>query len=778
MADIEGSNGQRSDFRAVGRANVPGRLSYIIATGQAKYGTDAAVPGMLHAKFLRNPFGRARIRSMDVGRARALPGVVDIVAWDDPEVLSINGGLLHPPVNTMAGIHGPLIPGEAETEDEEIGAVVVAVTEEICDQALKLIEVEWEVLPAIVDSRDGLKPEAPIIMHDPKDLVSSLSVGDVEAGFRASDHIVEFDWGHSKTASHPPNPNASVAWWAQEPWGGEGSALFIEGISPTWGAFQLMPMYHVTFDKLHRKTLFQGGRYCDWIIRRSQLVTPLLARRTGHPVRCANIRQNDYYVANPQRYSHVRIGFGKDATILAFEESTVGDQGAPEGTASIAGGFEARFSPFNTTRCVNQKSRFQGVYTNSGRNTLSQTSPFNWDSMTIAEQIVAEKLGMVVIDVALRNVHGPSSQQDPGIPPGLLMCVERGKKAMNWKWHPAGTKKLPDGRMHGLSFRYNLSPRHAQQPYTATVTVQADNKVYVPLKGPWCGVYSADACALVVAEEMGAKVEDVILLYDEKAIFTPVGGGSDGTTASAWVMKEAAVKCKKALLELAARSSAFNPGPRAFGTAQSSKPVIRPEDLDTSDTMVYLKSDPGKAFPFGKFIADEGFGDHDLDVTATFFGRPPETTYHRGGHILDVMNTSYCEVAVDTETGATEVTKYVVVCDPGKVLRMTSFEGQLHQAMFLSHGGGLTEEFIYDKATGVKLGTNMFEYKKPTMLDLGPIETYAVETRSGNACYGASGISHCMAAPLLPVCAVANAIGKWIEPPATPDKVLAALGKV
>jgi CO/xanthine dehydrogenase Mo-binding subunit len=124
-----------------------------------------------------------------------------------------------------------------------------------------------------------------------------------------------------------------------------------------------------------------------------------------------------------------------------------------------------------------------------------------------------------------------------------------------------------------------------------------------------------------------------------------------------------------------------------------------------------------------------------------------------------------------------EVTKFVVVCDPGKVLRMMSFEGQLHQAMFFSQGGGLTEEFIYDKATGVKLSTNLFEYRKPTIMDFGPIETYAVETRGGNACYGASGISHCMAAPLLPVCAVANAIGKWIAPPVTPDKVLKALGK-
>ncbi len=758
MADTEGSNGLRTEFKAIGRANVPGRLSYTIATGRAKFGTDAVVPDMLHAKFLRSPYGRVKIKSIDISKAKALEGVVDIVTWDDPEVLSINKGLTDPGFRTMAGIHGPLIPDEAETEDEEIGAVVVAVSPELCDQALKLIKVEWDVLPTIVDPLDGLKPGAPIIKHDPKKLASTFSVGDVEAGFKEADHIIEFDWGHSRTASHIPNPNGSLAWWAQDPWGSEGPTLYIEGVCPTWGSFQLRPLYNINFDKLHRLTLFQGGKYCDWIIRRSQLITPLLARRTGRPVRCINIRQNDYYPANPQRYSHAKIGFKKDGTIIAVEESTIGDQGAPEERAS-AGGFEARFSPFNTTRCVNQKSHFQAVYTNSGRNTLSQTSPFNWDVMTIAEQIVAEKLDMDVIDVALKNVHGPSSQQDPGIPPGLLMCVEKGKKAMNWKWHPAGTKKLPDGRMHGLCFRYALSPRHAFQPYTATVTIQGDNKVYVPLKGPWPGYYGPDAIALVVAEEMGAKVEDVILLYDEKAIFTPCGGGSDGTSASAWVMKEAAVACRKLLLEFAA-----------------TKLKVRPEDLDTKDTTVYLKSDPSKAYPFGKFIAEEGFGDHDLDITTTYFGRPPATTWNQGGHVLDVMNASFCEVAVDPETGETEVTKYVVVCDPGKVLRMTSFEGQLHQAMFFSHGG-LSEEFIYDKATGVKLSTNMWEYKKPTILDLGPIDTYAVETRSGNACYGASGISHCMAAPLLPVCAIANAIDRWIAPPATPDKVLKALGK-
>jgi CO/xanthine dehydrogenase Mo-binding subunit len=764
MADIIGSNGQRKEFKAVGRANIPGRLSYSMATGMAKYGGDAVVPNMLHAKYLRSPYGRVNIKSMDTSKAKALPGVVEIVTWDDPEAQEISN----------RGAREPLIPRDAETENQEIGAIVVAETPEICDEALRLIEVEWDVLPTITDALDGIKPGAPTIKF-PARPPSSSAAGDVETGFREADHVVEFDWAQGRRASHPPNPNVSVAWWDQDPWGSKGDTLYIEGICPTWGSFELRPMYNVTYDKLFRKTLFQGGRYCDWFHRRSQMVTPFLAKRTGRPVRCVNERTHEYYPGGQQRDAHVKLGFKNDGLITAVEESVVNDSGSPRERAFGWGG-SVMFSPFNTTRCINIKSNSQSVFTNSGYSMGSQTSPFDWDAMPIAEQHIAEKLGIDVTDVALKNVHGPSSQQDPGVPPGLKMCIEKGKEIMNWQWHPAGTKRLPDGRMHGYGFRYAQSPRHAQQPYTATVTVQADNKVYVPLKGPWMGAYAAEACALVVAEEMGARVEDVILSYDEKFIFTPVGGGSDGTTASAWVMKEAAVGCKKQLLELAAKSSAFNPGQRSFGSTAPTGPKISPEDLDTKDTMVYLKSDPSKAFPFGKFIGDEGFGDHDLDITATYFGRPPETTWHKGGHVLDVMNASFCEVAVDTETGQTEVTKYVVVCDPGKVLRRTSFEGQLHQAMFFSHGG-LLEEFIYDKATGVKLNTNMFEYKKPTMLDLGPIETDAVETRSGNACYGASGISHCMATLQLPVCAVANAIGKWIKPPVTPAKVLKALGK-
>ena len=251
MATDIGSNGQRTEFKAVGAANVPGRLSFGMATGMAKFGIDAVAPDMLHAKFLRNPHGRARIKSMDISKAKALNGVVDVVRWDDPDILN------------MQGTREPLIEDESDTENEEIGAVVVAESPEICDEALRLIDVDWETFPTVTDPRESLKPGGIFVRFDPKEQPPGkpFVVGDVEKAFAEADHIIEFEWSHSIQASHIPNPNSSLAWWEQDPHGSRGESLHIHGIYPTWGAFQLRPMYDLIFDKIHRHTLFQGGKY-------------------------------------------------------------------------------------------------------------------------------------------------------------------------------------------------------------------------------------------------------------------------------------------------------------------------------------------------------------------------------------------------------------------------------------------------------------------------------------------------------------------------------------
>jgi len=141
------------------------------------------------------------------------------------------------------------------------------------------------------------------------------------------------------------------------------------------------------------------------------------------------------------------------------------------------------------------------------------------------------------------------------------------------------------------------------------------------------------------------------------------------------------------------------------------------------------------------------------------------------------MNVATCEVAVDTETGEVEILRFGVVADTGKIMRRTSLESQIDQVMDFSAGCQRQEEFIFDKKTGVRLSTNMFEYKKVSMLDMPRVDLELLETREGNACYGSNGISHSLANTHLVIMAIHNAIGKWIDSPATPDKVLKALGK-
>jgi xanthine dehydrogenase YagR molybdenum-binding subunit len=187
------------------------------------------------------------------------------------------------------------------------------------------------------------------------------------------------------------------------------------------------------------------------------------------------------------------------------------------------------------------------------------------------------------------------------------------------------------------------------------------------------------------------------------------------------------------------------------------------------DGKVVLRADPTKGVPLAQAV--------QANLFATYAGRPPAAVWTQQGRALDTMNVATCEVAVDAETGEVEILRFGVVADPGKIMRLTSLESQIDQVMNFSAGCQLQEDYFYDEKTGVKLNTNMFEYKKVSMLDMPRVDLELLETRAGNACYGGNGISHSLANTHLVIMAIHNATGKWIDPPATPDKVLKALGK-
>ena len=781
MADIVGVNGQRESFRVVGKPNKPGILSYALASGVAKFGADYTAPDMLFAKFLRSPYAHAKVLSIDTSKAWKVPGVVDIVLWDDDDLMGLGGQPFGPKTSYLGNV--------AHQENQEVGAIVVAETEDAAEAGIRALGVQWEVLPFVVDLADGLDPEHPVIRtpedEGPPDMFSPKSStpkqgnvsfvdkieGDIEDGFKQADFIVEYDTNLPIFASHIPNPPGSIAWWYDDPYHGPGKSLHIEGAVQR--RENIARMYGVPNEKCVQEGLFQGGKYCDWGMRMSQEITPVLAKRTGRPVRCVNTREETFDFLMNQRQCHIRLGVTNEGLITAVDDQSVADNGRP-GSSGFGVANDQGYGPYYTLKCENISQRYKVVDTNTGKMYLSgQHCPFNWDTLTMGIAIIAEKLGKDPIDIAQLNLHGPTSQKDSDKVPSFEACIDEGRKFAQWNWHPARGRRLPDGRLHGASFRYQICPRHAFSGYNCKLELR-NGVVHMPTQGPCTGIYAVEANAMVVAEELGIEYEDVAVDFDFRETFTPVGGGSDGTTASSWAMKECANILKAKILESAIQNASNPPAPSmfSFGGPKKENPLKghTADELDIINGLVCLKADPSVGMPLREATQE--------NIFATYSGRPPAAIWSLGmGKMLDTMNTAYCEVAVDEDTGEVEVLKFTVVADPGKVMRLTSLESQIDQVMYFSQGCQLLEEYVYDHHTGVRLNANMIDYRKPTPMDVPPVNRKFMETRSGNAAYGASGISHSLANTHLVIIAIYNAIGAWVDPPATPDKVLKALGK-
>jgi len=781
MADLEGVNGLREDFKVVGQRNLPGKLSYALATGAAKFGVDYNLPNMLHAKFLRSPYAKARVLSADLSKARLIPGVVDILTWEDEDIknLRFSDKSFLPP-DTY-----PWLDDIADQEYAELALIVVAEEEDICDMALDAIDIEWEILPHVVDIMEGRKKGAPLARGPDTEpgaqalprtgnvQFSNLLQGDIKAGFDEADHIIEYDLYLPAFASHLPNPPGSLAWWsANPPYVGTGEKLHIEGAVQRRRT--IADMYGLPHEMTVHEGLFQGGKYCDWGLRKCQEITPLLSKRTGRPVRCVDTREQTFDFQMNERYMHLKIGFTDEGLITAVEDYSIGDAGSRGNANSFSTYGDQNYGPYYTLKCENISQSMEIVESNRGRMRLSgQHCPFNWDALTVGLYMISEKLGKDPIEISRLNLHGPDSQSDDRPVPSFEACVAEGIKLMDWKPHSAGMRKLPDGRLHGTAFRYQLCPRHAFSGYDCKLELR-DGKVHMPTKGPLFGVFAVECNAMVVAEELGLRYEDISIDFDYKEKFTPVGGGADGTTASAWAMKECANILKKQILETVIDEAEDPKMPTAlYSVMPEPSPFkgLTTEDLEMRDGKIFVRDNPSISVAFEKATASNLF--------ASFAGRPPVSKWTEGfGRKLDTMNVAFCEVAVDPDLGEVEILRFGVVADPGKVLRPISLESQIDQVLYFSEGCQLLEEYIFDKRTGVKLNNNMIEYKKPGMLDIPPIDRVLLESRSGNAVYGASGISHSLANTHLIIIAIHNATGVWVDPPATPDKILRALGKV
>ncbi len=289
-----------------------------------------------------------------------------------------------------------------------MAVIVVAESEDIREEALRQLDVEWEILPDVVNVLDGRKPEAreirPWVREAPSfgppgrnsdnppkkgnDYYSNVYAGDVEVGFREADDVVEYDVYLPAFASHMPNPSGSVAWWSDDFYHGEGKTLHIEGAVRERRA--ISKMYGMPIEKTVQEGIFMGGKYCDWGLRKSQEITPLLAKRTGRPVRCVNTREETFDFIMTERYIHMKVGFKSDGLITAGDDFSIADAGV-WGSSSFGHTGDQKQGPYNTIKCPNISQRMEIVDSNRGMMYVSgQHCPFNWDTMTAAIHLIAE----------------------------------------------------------------------------------------------------------------------------------------------------------------------------------------------------------------------------------------------------------------------------------------------------------------------------------------------------------------------------------------------------
>jgi CO/xanthine dehydrogenase Mo-binding subunit len=789
------------EYEHIGKRGVRRLDGYEKASGKANYTMDVQLPGMLFMRFFTSPYPHAEIRSMNTSKAEALPGVRAILRYDDPEL---------PPEAELGG-HAPssvpVLPRVAHFEGEEVGAAVAADTEAIAEEALRLIEVEWEQRPFLLDGEEALKPDAPLTNPEEcpegnyfnEGMLDIYKLGDVEKGFAQADVVVEFK---SRRLLHtwigPERPCGVFRWNGDCPevWVKQQRPQIAKRVISSW--FRGIPMNKITIRAPYQGASFGGWSQVPWNMG-GHYCAAVLAKRTGRPVKWVFTRREDFYGGETDEgVYYFKVGAKKDGTITSVKV-----RGVMSNMIYSVFGVAKHF--IDNTKVPHVYGKIEAVRVNKGVNvpTRCEQNP-NAHSLTLIFDHVADELGLDPTEVALKNdgadghdmewLNQRKKELGFQVRDSLRECIEKGKAAIEWdkKWHSPGTKRLPNGRMHGLGFTWTHEWEDSAGSSEIAIRIERNDGT-AAIFGMRCdvGVNAETAYCQIAADELGMLLEDVFYKPQiDAGFYAMTPDSSTSMSVNGFAVRNAARLLKRKILE-----AAVNPtGQTTRGSYPPAFPGYRPEALDIKESVIYVKSDPSKRISLSEFVQPMGLEgpmchspEFGKGAARSSFSVPlfaHSWQVQQGGYsdtrLRLCRQAHFMEVEVDTETGEVFVKKVVNVNDVGKAISWEGCEGQQYGGTYMGVGRGLFEEVVHDPVTGVMLNGNLLDYRIATMNDVGPIETKLVETGMGYGPYGVIGIGEDVGTvmPALPGPAVHNAIGVWIDDfPVTPAQVLKALGK-
>lgn len=732
-------------------------------TGRAKFAEDYNVAHQLVGRVLRPPYPHARILRVDTSRAEQLAGVEAVLTAND-----IPGSKVFGIVTQNQYIL-------AEDRVRYLGdgiALVAAVSREVADEALSLIEVEYEPLAPLTDPEEAMKPDAPKIHGDSNIFVHhKVRKGDIEKGFAEADFVIERKFRTQFVEHSYIEPEAVLAEPAEQ--GGVRITGSIQNLFSSRRSVAAALRIDLNRVQLIQATL--GGSFGgkDEVMTAMCCRAGLLALRTGKPVKMVNTREESM-LESYKRHPYVlyyKWGARNDGTITAMEIRCIAD-----------GGAYASMSPFVTWRSVVQatgpyhcdhvKTDVYATYTNNNytgamRGFGSPQVDFAIESMM---DELAERVGKDPLDIRLQNCFHEGSVTATGQHLDHIVSLEEVlKKAATaaefqekWKVNRAAPEAARK-RGIGLACSYRGVSLGAEgtDAAGAIVSVQTDGSVIVSSGVTDMGQGAQSQMSQIVAEVLGISMDRIQFLNTNTSRVPDSGPtvASRGTIMGGSAAKKGAEIVRADLLEAAAQMTGL-PIAELF---------IKENYLTNAKTNERLASFTelaAECFRQGRPLLSLGWH------------KAPKTTWEEQSgqglaYFTFVYGANVAEVEVDTETGKTDVIDFVSVHEIGQAISRGGVEGQIYGGVAMGLGYGLIEEFAIENGTPKQL--NFDEYLLPTSMDVPPIKVILVENPDPAGPFGAKSIgepANELAAPAI-INAIYNATGKRVyEIPATLERVL------
>ncbi len=736
------------------------------ATGQAKYIGDLKFPKMLYGKILRSPHAHARILNIDTSEAEKMPGVKAVITHKD--VPTERYGLSPARWDeTIFCIDKVRFYGDKV-------AAVAAVDEETAYKALKLIKVDYEVLPAVFDAFEALEEGAPQIFDEyPGNVNTEIhqDFGDVEKSFKEAYHVRKDRFDGQRTYHAPLEPHVAIAYWE-----GKRVTVYSSIQSVHYLQYHLARVFGMPMGDVRVLKTYVGGGFGGKLDPSAvDFASVALSKKTGRPVKVAFDRKEMFYNNRGRhaQFMELTTGVTKEGKILGVHANFVMDGGAYTGlgvaSAYYAGALLTVLYDFDNYKfdMVRAVTNLPGCGAQRGH---GQPQPrYAFESHL---DHIAEDLGIDPIEIRIINARKPKTVtvNDFKVDSyGLKEALEKARDISGWKDKKG---KMPRGRGIGVGNGGFVSGAgypcyRTDLPHAVAIIRMNDDGTMATLYTGAVDIGQGSDTVLLqmAAEAMGYRFDDMKIVASDTDLGTHDFGAyaSRETLMGGWAVKFAGEEIKKEILKMAAEMTGF-----------------LPEQLDARQGVVFQKAHPEETLSYAE-VARAYFVKYGSLIGRGSYSPPRLGGKFKGAPVgtspAYSAATQVAEVQIDEETGEVEVVEAWDVHDCGFVINPALLHGQVHGAFFMGMGESIWEEILYDEKGDV-LNGNFSEYRMPTALDMPPVASELVDTVDPNAPWGVKEVGEGATTPTMGCLANAiyDAMGVRIGSlPLTYEKVWRAL---